>query len=612
MVDGFAKTWKYLALLLVLAAAGLVGWEKWTQSPNRDAGYKHAETGDRTDEGQIVRAVQLYRRAAINGDSRAIEAAEQLKALLDDWLCAHEEGRGKLAKMLAAEGRGYDILMFVGQMLRESGAQAEARSLIEEAYGKEADNARRFAAAAARAQLAMELDDRIFWLRRASPQDVQVQANLCEAQGEKAFQDGQQAEAATQLRQAIALYARMPVNAAVLNNGALVHMSLYRVTGERPLLEKAQSMMDNAVVLDPRNSILLNNAVDALLDTAVRDVIGNTIDLKMLKKSGDYSLLAYLYADQAGKRLLTERVRTHPAAVKATFFLERLLVLSPKSPGIYHHLRVHYAAQRNADKLRDLMARLEKAEPDLTAQEKTMRDYFAGKKDELIRKELEAPCDRYAKLVKETEPGRRGITYAVAATELATLKMTLDRVGKAANAGEVVALVESAHAAAPSDATRRALEVALLFRASRNLAQKDLAFAALVSRTHRSLESKDHIAAALMREGAMRQTVLADADVKRALELVRDSRRQFPDDPSKWAWVMLRSADAEEAARLAKVIRDDPTEAVLRVIDWKLSPFSAGIALRTCWSLQVAGKDQEGASILKQCAARGTPMPDLP
>jgi hypothetical protein len=190
--------------------------------------------------------------------------------------------------------------------------------------------------------------------------------------------------------------------------------------------------------------------------------------------------------------------------------------------------------------------------------------------------------------------------------------MTLDKVGKPADAGEVVALVESAHMAAPSDATRRALEVALLFRASRTLAQKDPAFAALVSHTRRSLESKDHIAAALMREGEMRQTVLADADVKRALDLVRESRRQFPDDPSKWAWIMLRAADAEEAARLAKVIRDDPTEAVLRVIDWKLSPFSAGIALRTYWSLQVAGKDQEGAAILKQCAARGTPMPDLP
>jgi hypothetical protein len=406
IVDGFAKTWKYLAPLLVLVAAGLVGWEKWTQSPDRDAGYKHAETGDKTDNEQIVRAVQLYRQATTGRDDRAVEAAEQLKALLDDWLCAHEEGRGKLAKMLATEGRGYDILMFVGQMLRESGAQVEARSLIEEAYGKETDNARKFAAAAARAQLAMELDDRILWLRRANPNDMQVQANLCEARAEKAFQDGEQAEAATQLRQAIALYARMPVNAAVLNNGALVHMSLYRVTGERPLLEKAQRMMDNAVALDARNGLLLNNAADALLDTAVRDVIGNTIDLKTLKKSGDYSLLAYLYADQAGKRRLTERVRTHPAAIKATAFWERLLVLSPKNSGVYYHLRVCYAAQRNTDKLRDLMARLEKTEPDLTAQENMIGDYFAGKKDELIRKEAAAQCDRYARLVKETESGR--------------------------------------------------------------------------------------------------------------------------------------------------------------------------------------------------------------
>jgi hypothetical protein len=75
--------------------------------------------------------------------------------------------------------------------------------------------------------------------------------------------------------------------------------------------------------------------------------------------------------------------------------------------------------------------------------------------------------------------------------------------------------------------------------------------------------------------------------------------------------VVLRAVDAGEAEQLAKVIREDPLESLTQALDLKLSPFNVGTALRGCWSRQVAGKDAEGEAILKQCAARGVPMPEL-
>src|SRR5262249_25489485 len=146
-----------------------------------------------------------------------------------------------------------------------------------------------------------------------------------------------------------------------------------------------------------------------------RDVIDEAIDLKALKHSGDNSLLAYLYADQAGKRRLTERLNAHPATVKAMSFLERLLILAPKNPEVYRTLRSLYEGQRSAAKLRDLTAALEKGQPDLSTEKKLSLDYFAGKQDESIRKEREGQIERYAKLIKEMKPNRRGVTYAVAA-----------------------------------------------------------------------------------------------------------------------------------------------------------------------------------------------------
>lgn len=528
------------------------------------------------------------------------------------WLGKHQEGRKKFDEVLAAENRSYQMLMYIGYVLREVGARGEACTLVEEAYNKEQDRDKKFQAAISRYLLAIELDEKIVWLQRSNPEDPDVKANLCEAKAEQALRENKVGEAEEQLRQAIDLYSRRPESAAILNNSALVHLSLYHLTGDKKLLDKASTMMDRAVALSPRDSILLGNAASALIDAALRDVVGDAIDLKAIKQSIDHSLLAYLYADQAGKDRVIERLRSHPATVKATSFLERLLILSPKSPHVYRRLRSLYDDQRNVDKLRELSAALDKGQPDFSAEQKTAREYFAGQKDEMIRKESAGQMARLAKVVKETEAGRRGLTYAVAAAELAEMQMRLDMAGQAVNADEVVTLAEAAHAAAPSDGTRRRLELALLFRAGRTLAKNDPAYAALASRTHRTLEPKDQVAVTLMKTGKPRQTVLDNADVKRVVELVRQSRQQFPGDPSKWAWAILRAVDNGEAEQLAKVIRADRLEAVLQALDVKLSPYSAATALRAYWSRQVAGDEAAGRAILKQFAARGVPMPDVP
>jgi hypothetical protein len=48
---------------------------------------------------------------------------------------------------------------------------------------------------------------------------------------------------------------------------------------------------------------------------------------------------------------------------------------------------------------------------------------------------------------------------------------------------------------------------------------------------------------------------------------------------------------------------------VKRSINRALSPWSATPALEASWVLRMAGKEAEAQAVLKECAARGVPLP---
>src|SRR5262249_35466742 len=147
-----------------------------------------------------------------------------------------------------------------------------------------------------------------------------------------------------------------------------------------------------------------------------------------------------------------------------------------------------------------------------------------------------------------------------------------------ADLDDVVKLAEEAHKAAPSSATASTLEGALLARASDRLAAKQPDYAAMAKRTRRSLGAADLIAGALWREGKLRDAALADPDVRRTLELVRETLRKFPGSPSSWMWVMLRAADPEQGPALAKALQSNEWVKMDEELSRLLSPPNASSA----------------------------------
>jgi uncharacterized protein (TIGR02996 family) len=275
-------------------------------------------------------------------------------------------------------------------------------------------------------------------------------------------------------------------NAATLNNSSLAYFALYQLTHEREHFTRGLDRLDRALALKPTDSILLRNAVAAVLENALQDVIGPGVSWKVLKRGSGLDVLPFLYGDQAGRRKYEERVRNHPGVIKARSYLEKLMVLAPKGAGGYSEMAALCAYTHDLDGLRDVWARLGKVELDLADARRESLEFYAGKKDAKRLTDLKNALARQDQVVAAARKVK-GVTFAVAGVGLVYLRISAASRGQEPDASALVGLAEQAHKAAPSDATRSALVSALLFRAHQALSKEDKAYAERAARTRRSL-----------------------------------------------------------------------------------------------------------------------------
>jgi hypothetical protein len=536
------------------------------------------------------------------------------------WLGKPEQGRQLFDELLKAQNRDAATLAEVSQVLREVGAVSDARDLADEAYNKETDQNKKYALAAMRAVIRKDIDDQILWLKRANPALPDVKAGLSAALGSKALTEGKDPEAVSHLRQAIATYGQIPENEATLYNGALACIALFRATGDHADFQKGTAMLDKAVALRPTDSLILHNAATMVWDSALREIIGTSLDLKTLREGGSLDLLAYLFQDEAGRQQYAERVRRHPGMAKARAYLDKLLVLAPNNTEVYSALASLHGFTRDVSELNRLLKRSEGTELDLTEAAREAVNYYGSKTDVKNRKDTTDLIAHYEKVLEAIRPtkGQEAVhangpaTFAVAASKLAHLRARAAPLGVAVKADEVVRLAEEAHAAAPSDATYWALVASLCFRAGQDLARDEPTYAAMAAKAERSLGPTYLLGVAVTRDEKLRARALANPHVCRVLSLIAESRAKHAHDPTVWETILLRAAHPEETAPLIRALLGDPLRDVKRALSLRLAPFNAPDAFDAYWIADLAGKRVEGVAALRRCAALGVPLPFVP
>lgn len=529
------------------------------------------------------------------------------------WMGRTDEGKRLFDEVLAKDNRRYETLMTIGNIYRNLGDSAAARKFFEEAHQKEELTAEeKFRAAEMRALSAKDTNDQLEWLNKSDLKSPFVKAQLASAQASDAYRKGDDAAARRHYEEALKLQMAMGENNATLNNGAIVCRSLFALTGDVEYLERSGRMQEKGVALDPRSSILAKNLADITLEAALRGLTAPRIDFKVLRREAALDMLKALYEDAAGRKKVAELLRSSGDVARSKPRFDHALVVAPSATHYYSSLAEIYRWSDDIQAMKLLLARAREARIDFTGQREALQEYYAGKRDKQLREELPAEVKRAEKVLTEARKVG-GATFALAATNLVTLKLQPFALGPVTELDAVVKLAEEAHQTAPCVSTKSSLQSALLTRAAQRLAEKEPEFAAMLKRSRRSLGVADLLAVTLWREGKARDAALADADVRRVIELVRDSWKKFPGSADGWMWAMVKAAHPDEAAALAKAIRNNEWLRLDDELNRLLHPVSASMAFRTCWLLDSAGKTKEALAELKKCAAEGVPLPyDLP
>ncbi|MHC4916596.1 MAG: hypothetical protein ACYTGB_14000, partial [Planctomycetota bacterium] len=529
------------------------------------------------------------------------------------WLGRGAEGGKLYDKYLADKKRNTDSLLAVAHMLREVGEVTRARSLVEEAYAAEKDPVRKKAAASFRSVMSTGLDDKVKWLERSDLKRKENQASLAEAKGQKALAGGREKEAEGHFRKAVSLREGLTVGSTGLNNVALCYMGLFAATGDPKDYRKAAQMLERALAMRPSESVLLQNTADALSKWAFLDLAEKRIDFRALRASPDGSLLAFLYADEAGYRRLVGELEAHEGMKKGLSCYQKLVLLAPKNPNGYAELHELHALRRDAAGLGELKSRLAKASLDLESHVREFKEGFSGKGDARRREYIDGQIAKFRRVIKSLPADCSRETRAVAVSSLLRMELAGGTLlARKLNADEVVSRAERALADCPCAATRGDLISALIYRLSEQLRAKAPAYARMFERSRRGLASTYVLMLCLMKSPELRAHLTDSPDVKRLVELQEADLRAFPSFCSPWDWAFFTCFKPERAAEVKSAVLKNRSKMLSIETEAAISPMSMPDQVNLYWLRKLRGEEKAAEEGLRKAARAGVPLPWKP
>jgi hypothetical protein len=521
------------------------------------------------------------------------------------WLGKHEEGKKTFDDLLASKNRSNDMLMAVANVYKEVGAGVDGRALMEEAYNKETDRQKKFLIASARAAILIDLDDMIKWLKLCDPASAEDIASLNEALGRKDVREGNLVAAEKHLREALAGYQKMQKSGASLNNGALAAFALYSVTRNRKDFQQGLEMMEEAATLAPSNAILLINLSEHLLDEAAYNAIGSALDYNALNINPGMDKFAIVYNDVASREQLVKNFIAQPSYQRAMANFDRLLVIAPRNATVYQTLVGVLSFTRDAKKMAEVLERARHADIDPEHNIQTLEAY-SGKKDDASRAEIDVVVKKFEKQVAANPAGKRA--ESICCAYLSTWLMAGRTVGAPYDTDRVVKLAERAYAAEISQQSRSCLLNALMTRALLAVEKQDAQFEALCKKFERMIATNRILAYALAQGGKTRDTILQNADIKRALELMKEDGKAQPDSREGWEWPFFSTTDPAEAQAIATALKAERVR-LLTALSLLINNVDTGEALDAYFENLAAGDEAAGRKILQEFSARGAPVP---
>lgn len=523
------------------------------------------------------------------------------------WSGKQEEGRKLFDELLASSGRDFSTLLSLSRTLREIGNTTEARELAEEAFNKGASPEEKGEAATQRALLYTDNEDEILWLERVPPGSGTTEIRLASARATKAVIDGNRTEALKFLKIAATGWARLPENATTLNNGSLVQQSLFSLTGDISHFEKGSKMMERAVALQPEDSILVGNAANSLLTSALMKTTEGSFHPRLVQAGLGLNSLRFLYDNAEEREVLLKKLGSTPAFRRGMDLLEKGMVLAPNSPYMHSTAATYYARIRNAEKLEQVVARVKEGNLDYSESRKAYQTESGPEVDDDMRRSQELYEKDLEKILAEvSEAAQKNI----AKLNLTDVRLTRYSLGMPLNLDAEIAALRAIQTTGYSARLRGVLREALSQKALNSLSAGNDDFAKYVESGRREFPASDLLYFALTSD-RLRPAALASDDAKTALQESYDYGRRFPASFSPSDWLIAKHLDPSNAEAVRTATLNNRIEIATAQFSAATTPWAASSVLTSYKWLLVEGKEAEARALLERARADKIPVPLL-
>lgn len=526
------------------------------------------------------------------------------------WMGKPKKGQKLFNKVLRRTRRSYAVLTRLTHVMRELGEHDRAQELIEEAYRKAKGKKQKQNAAYLRSITGSGLDDRIKWLKRSNRDSTQVIISLNSARGDKARRAGNTRGAARYMRKAIEGYERLPKTASNLNNQALVHFSLFRVTGNPKDFAKGIKLIESALEMKPSDSIMLGNTAYFLLQEALIRTIGSKVDWKSTNQSISSGLLSYLYKNEKSKEPWIEKLKEQSSFTNAVKRYNKMLVLAPKSVNVYNRLADLYWHTKNTKGMKELYERLVAGKFNFANPNRyrsTVKSIQSDRKALVrTRKALRQQKRRVRKLRYRSK-----LSYAMAACTQVSLHIAAYALGDRVNASQMLRLAKQAHRRAPSSATIDVLIAAHLFKAGQTLARRNRKFARMLRMNKRHITVGYLLTFAAQRDEKIQRALRRDRDMRKAISLIKKSVKAFPSGSNLQEWVLLSLFSKKDAEDIGDTLKENKLYRYKHLIRTRMAPESPSRSIMI-YLYSLLQKGQDGADkAWKRQQIWKVPLPSL-
>lgn len=474
------------------------------------------------------------------------------------WLGKQAEGKTLFDEVLARNQNDTNMQLAVADVLRNVGDDAAARQLTEDAYANASNDEERYYAASMRAVINVDIDDRILWLERTDLSNPAERASLASTKAYQAQLNNNKTEAIKQLDIAIKLYADIPENTTSLNNSALVYNSMFKLTGEQEMLDIAADRMQRAVQLEPSDSILIRNAASMLEESGLRSSFGDRVDWQLLQTSPSSSDLQALYFDNQQREKVISAYLADPATQKTIEYYERLSVLAPKGLFNYLYLSVYYDLPRDADKLANLVQRMQAAKPDLSDYREQYEQGVRGDNDDSKKKSQTVVVSNLLPVLDQAKQHGE-LTHTVALARIADALDGQHMPVTAAQLNQLIARAEAQYNQAPNNLLEDAVVTMRCERAKQALTSANTELQNNWQQTQRYYSPCSWLFIARLSLGEVAQAAIdTNPDFQKVAQLEQAASQRFLKQSSGYDVLIATATGSPDLAAIKTAVEANP------------------------------------------------------